>query len=585
MLCDGLATLGDFKGEFVSNLLSGMTRDALDGVNGTLFLIGSQGHEQQTTPTVADIIQGTSQGQEGLFSRLAAELLAGQDRVVTVSIYEVYGDVVRDLITPSSTLALHEEFGGLRVTGLLRQTVSSVVEIAHIMNRVQENQFQSHNDDAKCWVIYQLDLEQHFSVEGVSLYSTCRLVSTCALEFASLDRTRLVLSHGLVLAESMTAVFDAIREPSMVFSAAATLLSLLEAEIGGNCGVRWLGVVNEHDLETEGAIWLLNLLNRVRLVTNTPVSNSKNFLENRKRDWKHFKTRMAVRSSDIDRTQQKEQDLLNRINSLIQASSGMQAQVQASSKNVLEAKKRVVEGQIELAKLQDELDKANEIIMDLQERERQTKRIAAEKMGSNRKILAYQDKLSFRIQELEWHVNHLLNANAHWKEKNEATAAELELLNKHNKYLQERFTGAKRFEEKQSLWTHGGLPKMSFQEKEEDVSVLFDKYHQLHKEFRIKTREQIERCSRIVSVADASEAAMDLNGDLLKSYIDHENDLVRRIKELERGKLQPGANTGPDHEWLQKELSSFVQETQLRLEKERYALLAKCTALQEELDA
>jgi hypothetical protein len=64
--------------------------------------------------------------------------------------------------------------------------------------------------------------------------------------------------------------------------------------------------------------------------------------------------------------------------------------------------------------------------------------------------------------------------------------------------------------------------------------------------------------------------------DLIHSYVIQENQLLERIKQLE-------ASQSPFLGNAEELVKTFIQDTQFRLENEKYALLAKCAALEEEL--
>lgn len=74
--------------------------------------------------------------------------------------------------------------------------------------------------------------------------------------------------------------------------------------------------------------------------------------------------------------------------------------------------------------------------------------------------------------------------------------------------------------------------------------------------------------------------------EILQSYIDHELDLLQQIEALKKGQVLVGSSllSSHTHEILKRELKEFIATTQLGLEREKYALLAKCSALEEEFN-
>jgi hypothetical protein len=68
-----------------------------------------------------------------------------------------------------------------------------------------------------------------------------------------------------------------------------------------------------------------------------------------------------------------------------------------------------------------------------------------------------------------------------------------------------------------------------------------------------------------------------LNTDLVQSYAENEKYCQDQIQFLKNA--EPGPSSGE----LKRELALFMNETQMRLEREKYCLLAKCSALEEEI--
>jgi hypothetical protein len=68
-----------------------------------------------------------------------------------------------------------------------------------------------------------------------------------------------------------------------------------------------------------------------------------------------------------------------------------------------------------------------------------------------------------------------------------------------------------------------------------------------------------------------------LNADLVQSYVENEKFFQDQIQFLKNAESKPTSGE------LRKELALFMNETQMRLEREKYSLLAKCSALEEEI--
>ena len=64
----------------------------------------------------------------------------------------------------------------------------------------------------------------------------------------------------------------------------------------------------------------------------------------------------------------------------------------------------------------------------------------------------------------------------------------------------------------------------------------------------------------------------------LTNFIDSEYHLLAQIQHMKEH-----SDSDPPSGDLRRELAFFMNETQLRLEREKYSLLAKCSALEEEI--
>ena len=129
--------------------------------------------------------------------------LLGEGRKLTLTVSEVYGDVVRDMLDPSKQLAIDDSLIGIEIIGLSKQSIGSSTDIAQAMKTVQEHQFKSINDDSKCWMIYTVDVVET-KLDYQIVESQLKIISTCALEYASIDQTKLVMAHGIFILNNLT---------------------------------------------------------------------------------------------------------------------------------------------------------------------------------------------------------------------------------------------------------------------------------------------------------------------------------------------------------------------------------------------
>lgn len=253
-----------------------------------------------------------------------------------------------------------------------------------------------------------------------------------------LSTTNLV---GQLLAESMSSFFECVNDPSILFTTNSLLLNILEAEIGGNTCTRWLGVLNESNVETQLANFLFQIFRKAQMIVNHPVLNGREYNINRQRDLQRYKSRTGITTDEEKnfRNQQREKDLISRINTLIQSSSQIQSQVQSAKKQVIESRKKYLDAQVEKSQISDELDHAKEIIQEYKDKDKIFIRVASEKSGLQKKIATLNERMESKIQELNFYINTLLNANLYYKNQIKDASHQIELLVKHNTFLQSRF--------------------------------------------------------------------------------------------------------------------------------------------------
>lgn len=187
------------------------------------------------------------------------------------------------------------------------------------------------------------------------------------------------------------------------------------------------------------------------------------------------------------------------------------------------------------------------------------------------------DRQIAKIKELEFHINILMNDSTKFKSQYQALDQETILLKKHNAFLHARTTESKHFPKSVK-------PTYVIEKSQAIDTEMFEKHHALYESFRRKTLELTEKCKRMMNHDQASIAAEKLQAELVSSYIDHERDLISHIKSLKSGtalNFEAGVQDS-----LRKELKEFMAGSQARLEKEKYALLARCSALEqiEDLD-
>ena len=122
----------DFKSTFDFDVMGKIVSELLQGFNSSLILIGGQ------QAAISDIIQGGVNGfneEFGLFQSVVSGLL-GEGRKLSLTVFEVYADVVRDMIDPTKNISISDSIIGVEVVGLSNLSIGSVTDIAQAMKKV-----------------------------------------------------------------------------------------------------------------------------------------------------------------------------------------------------------------------------------------------------------------------------------------------------------------------------------------------------------------------------------------------------------------------------------------------------------------
>ena len=179
---------------------------------------------------------------------------------------------------------------GLTVSEIASVPLSNTSDLQNVLKIVDLNSEKYTKDVTKSWMIYTLDISLS---EGMQF--RLRVICTCSILYSSVPKSKLVMTEGVIVAESMTAFYEAVNDPNMIISSKSPLPSLLENEIGGNCSmrysihdtltIRWIGMLTSADLESDIALWLFKIMGSAREIENIPITNTKFVVGNRKRNW------------------------------------------------------------------------------------------------------------------------------------------------------------------------------------------------------------------------------------------------------------------------------------------------------------
>jgi hypothetical protein len=313
--------------------------------------------------------------------RKVVEMLISEElgsMTLMMKVFEVYGDTFRDLVDSSSNVEVKDTHNGIIPDGVTTTTIDSLNDFDNIIKRVDQNS----GNDGKSWVVYEIQILQ--TIDDNVLYSRLRVINTCSIEYSGMERTKLVLTEGLLMAESMKEFYEIVLNPSLMRSTKSVIPLLLEAELGGNSSVRWIAKLPENiELDAyDQILWLFNILSHARGIENIPVTNTQFVVENQKRLWVfiivNFQSRMYKMSTAavlpqsliIEKSKQRERDLLERINTLIKSASDSATVIQQYKQEVLKERKNALEVKLQMSKLNDEVSFLEGKLHSLHEKEK-----------------------------------------------------------------------------------------------------------------------------------------------------------------------------------------------------------------------
>lgn len=268
LLLDKILTLQDSKQEFNALVAEDIAQELIGGFNSSVISIKAASVIGQSDDLLNAIVGLLTQRNSG-------------DEVpsLAISVYEIYGDAFRDLIDPNAALVLTSTYKGDVLDGLTTVPIATPFDLLNVLTRVHGSM---SSDIDKTWNIYEIFVLQ------AEVESTLRIVETCSPRYSAMEKSKLILSEGMLMAESMVSFYEILNNPAAVYSTNLTVARLLEREVGGNTSVRWIAGLSESELESSVCLWLFRMLEMARQVDNIPVTNTRFVIENQKRIWVIF---------------------------------------------------------------------------------------------------------------------------------------------------------------------------------------------------------------------------------------------------------------------------------------------------------
>ncbi|KAI8901884.1 hypothetical protein BC833DRAFT_562143 [Globomyces pollinis-pini] len=259
------------KPENYSNSLHGYLvnqtlEDSFNGFNSSILLTNSQSCD------VNRLIQGDDL-YEGLFPDLLLSLFNKKlkSSTLTTSVYELHGEVLRDLLSPQTgNLQLDFVDSDYVIKHLKRYHINNLQDISTVQNLV----------------IYKLIIqnEQSTAIGNNSLSSRITIVKCASTNYPFMDRNKLILSEGFNFSNSVSALYDTVEKRDVQFCSGLLNRLLLE-ELGGNCKSRWLSVVDTNELDHMRTFWHFRWCQNINGLYNYPIQNDFNYKKIRARDF------------------------------------------------------------------------------------------------------------------------------------------------------------------------------------------------------------------------------------------------------------------------------------------------------------
>ncbi|KAJ3279908.1 hypothetical protein HK104_001078, partial [Borealophlyctis nickersoniae] len=424
-----------------------------------------------------------------LLHSLFATLPPTSQTHVTLRIFEVYGDLARDLIDPSKdALAIDVDAdGGVGVRGLTGRECGSPDEGCEVIrmarrNRVGEGTY-NHGDKSTVFCVVELT---RFDASGgpgdrflVTTTSKFTLVDTPGAEKFFEDPNKLIMKDGQYMIKPLIHLFTALRTGSTDQLPSTPLTALLSDHISGNSITTFFVTINPSDPPSLTSN-VLGLADGLRRVVTYPVRND----EGVKVLGRKVKARITqlygasavnragegVSTDEYDRLKSRFADLLDRFNSLLARKVDLETLLARSEEDRLLCKKAVLDARIEASKeVEGSGTRASEIEKQLEQERKESAEIKSklaqlesqneslrnqirDTQTDNSETLSelstlranystlntqYQTSLS-RVHETGLELMKVINGKKAIEKELESSRAECERMKKHNEYLKQR---------------------------------------------------------------------------------------------------------------------------------------------------
>ena len=193
---DCIFKINDFKTKINESILVPTLDRFFNGYNTSLIIVSSKAFN------LDDLLFNDTYLPQGLLNYSFSKAIDSRStgfKKFTANSFEIYGDAIRDLFNPDKILTLKNA----KITGLSNIGLKSTFDLAMFVEKVKGNLEGCDSDQRKSNIFHSLTMDQMEDKDGVFLMlmqeslstrQTLSLVVMNAVDFAAMDKTKLILS-------------------------------------------------------------------------------------------------------------------------------------------------------------------------------------------------------------------------------------------------------------------------------------------------------------------------------------------------------------------------------------------------------
>ncbi|KAI9203411.1 P-loop containing nucleoside triphosphate hydrolase protein [Polychytrium aggregatum] len=257
----------------------------LDGFNVALVCVGNSGSGKTFSLVGGDKGGGLIQQCVAWVAGQQADLeRSGRQILLTVQFFELYGELVKDLIDPSrDNLGVEEDVNrGFVVRGLSHRSISNAAEMGELCFQAYQNRSGEMSDQISERAIVFAIVSAHNS-QAAEAKGECfaaevthfTFVDLCGLEHLLEEPTKSVMRSGVFASRTIMSLWKAMKHCSITASPTfdcrqAVSTQLMSEILGGNTFVAYLAHLNPTDPVLQ-SMAILSTSEMIHRIVNYPI--------------------------------------------------------------------------------------------------------------------------------------------------------------------------------------------------------------------------------------------------------------------------------------------------------------------------